>query len=188
MLHEIDQNNVKLYQGLVMHLNPKIVVGAKLRPTKLVRSLDFRPGLPNFNEVIKEIENVTSLKGKIFVNVKQGHFVISALENMDAASVEKEFLNKGDKLAKKLKKSFVWRNNKDAKLWGLKIRVPFKAEGMEWIQNLFAGSNSLLRHNLKEVVQIVQNCIVLVYTQILINLVCLIAHTKGWLGISDTQA
>ena len=134
------------------------------------------------------IENVTSLKGKIFVNIKQGHFVISALKNMDAASVEKEFLNKGDELAKKLKKSFVWRNNEDAKLWGLKIRVPFKAEGVEWIQNLFAGPNSLLRHNLKEVVQIAQNCIVLVYTQIPINLVRLIAHTKEWLGISDTQA
>ena len=188
MLHEIDRNNVRLYQGLVTHLNPKTVVGAKLKPTKLVGSLDFRLGLPNFNEVIKAIENVTSFKGKIFVNVKQGHFVISALENMDAASVEKEFLNKGDKLAKKLKKSFVWRNNEDAKLWGLKIRVPFEAEGVEWIQNLFAGPNSLPRHNLKEVVQIVQNCIVLVYTQIPINLVRLIAHTKGWLGISDTQA
>ena len=133
VLHEIDQNNVRLYQGLVVCLNPKTVVGAKSRPTKLVGSLDFRLGLPNFNEVIKAIENVTFLKGKIFVNVKQGHFVISALENMDAASVEKEFLNKGDKLAKKLKKSFVWRNNEDAKLWKLKIRVPFKAKGMEWI-------------------------------------------------------
>ena len=118
VLHKIDQNNVRLYQSLVVCLNPKTVVGAKLRPTKLVESLDFRPGLPNFNKVIKVIENVTSLKGKIFVNVKQGHFMISALENIDAASVEKEFLNKGDKLAKKLKKSFVWRNNKDAKLWG----------------------------------------------------------------------
>ena len=77
-----------------MHLNPKTVVGAKLKPTKLVGSLDFRPELPNFNKVIKVIENVTSLKGKIFVNVKQGHFVIPTLENMDAASVEKEFLNK----------------------------------------------------------------------------------------------
>ena len=188
VLHKIDRNNVRLYQGLVVCLNLKTVVGAKLRSTKLVGSLDFRPGLPNFNEVIKAIENVTSLKGKIFVNVKQGHFVISALENMDAASVEKEFLNKGDELAKKLKKSFVWRNNEDAKLWGLKIRVPFEAKGVEWIQNLFAGPNSLLRHNLKEVIQIAQNCIVLVYTQIPINLVCLIAHTKGWLEISDTQA
>ena len=101
VLHEIDWNNVRLYQGLVTHLNPKTVVGAKSRPTKLVGSLDFRLGLPNFNEVIKAIENVTSLKGKIFVNIKQGHFVISALENMDAASVEKEFLSKGDELAKK---------------------------------------------------------------------------------------
>ena len=103
MLHKIDQNNVRLYQGLVVCLNPKTVVGAKLRLTKLVESLDFRLGLPNFNKVIKVIENVTSLKGKIFVNIKQGHFVISALKNMDAASVEKEFLNKDDKLAKKLK-------------------------------------------------------------------------------------
>ena len=131
VLHEIDRNNVRLYQGLVMRLNPKTVVGAKLRPTKLVESLDFRPGLLNFNEVIKAIENVTSLKGKIFVNVKQGHFVISVLENIDAASVEKEFLNKGDKLAKKLKKSFVWKNNEDTKLWRLKIRVPFKAKDVE---------------------------------------------------------
>ena len=77
-----------------MHLNPKTVVGAKSRPTKLVGSLDFRPGLSNFNKIIKAIENVTFLKGKIFVNIKQGHFVISALKNMDAASVEKEFLNK----------------------------------------------------------------------------------------------
>ena len=169
-----------------MRLNPKTVVGAKSRPTKLVKSLDFRSRLPNFNEVIKAIENVTSLKGKIFVNIKQGHFVISVFKNMDAASVEKEFLNKGDKLVKKLKKSFVWKNNKDAKLWGLKIRVPFKAKGMKWIQNLFAGLNSFPRYNLKKVVQIVQNCIVLVYTQIPINLVHLIAHTKGWLGISDT--
>ena len=91
MLHKIDQNNVRLYQGLVMHLNPKTVVGAKLRSTKLVESLDFRPGLLNFNKVIKAIEHVTSLKGKIFVNVKQDHFVISTLESMDAASVEKEF-------------------------------------------------------------------------------------------------
>ena len=90
-----------------MCLNPKTVVGAKLRLTKLVESLDFRSGLPNFNEVIKAIENVTSLKEKIFVNVKQDHFVISALENIDAASVEKEFLNKDNELAKKLKKSFV---------------------------------------------------------------------------------
>ena len=59
---------------------------------------------------------------------------------------------------------------------------------MEWIQNLFAGPNSLPRYNLKEVVQIVQNCIVLVYTQIPINLVHLIVYTKEWLGISDTQA
>ena len=63
------------------------------------------------------------------MNIKQGHFMISVLKNMDAASVEKEFLNKGDELVKKLKKSFVWRNNKDAKLWRLKIRVLFKAEG-----------------------------------------------------------
>ena len=99
-----------------MCLNPKTVVGAKSRPTKLVGSLDFRPELPNFNEVIKAIENVTSLKRKIFVNVKQGHFVISALKIMDAASVEKEFLNKGDKLTKKLKKSFIWKNNENTKL------------------------------------------------------------------------
>ena len=158
MLQEINQNNVRLYQGLVVCLNPKTVVGAKLRPTKLVGSLDFKLGLPNFNKVIKTIEHVTSLKGKIFVNVKQGHFVISVLKNMDAASVEKEFLNKDDELAKKLKKSFIWRNNKVAKLWGLKIRVSFKAEGVEWIQNLFAGPNSLPRHNLKKVVQIAQNC------------------------------
>ena len=59
--------------------------------------------------------------------------MISVLKNLDAASVEKEILNKGDELAKKLKKSFIWRNNKDAKLWKLKIRVPFKAEGEEWI-------------------------------------------------------
>ena len=70
MMHEIDWNNVRLYQSLVMCLNPKIVVGAKLKPTKLVRSLDFRLELPNFNKVIKVIENVTSLKGKIFVNIK----------------------------------------------------------------------------------------------------------------------
>ena len=107
MLYEIDWNNVRLYQSLVMRLNPKTVVGAKLRPTKLVGSLDFRLRLSNFNEVIKAIENMTSLKGKIFVNIKQGHFVISALKNMDATSVEKEFLNKDDELAKKLKKSFV---------------------------------------------------------------------------------
>ena len=116
VLHEIDWNNIRLYQGLIIHLNPKTVVGAKLRSTKLVKSLDFRSKLPNFNKVIKAIENVTSLKGKIFVNIKQGHFVISALKNIDAVSVKKEFLNKGDELAKKLKKSFVWRNNKDAKL------------------------------------------------------------------------
>ena len=171
-----------------MCLNPKTVVGVKSRPTKLVGSLDCRLGLPNFNKVIKAIENVTSLKRKIFVNIKQSHFVISALKNMDAVSVEKEFLNKGDELVKKLKKSFVWRNNEDAKLWGLKIRVLFKAKGMKWIQNLFAGPNSLSRHNLKKVVQTAQNCIVLVYTQISINLVRFITHTKGWLGISDTQA
>ena len=99
-----------------MRLNPKTVVGAKSRPTKLVRSLDFRPGLPNFNEVIKAIENVTSLKGKIFVNVKQGHFVISVLKNIDATSIEKEFLNKGDELAKKLKKSFVWEEQRGRKI------------------------------------------------------------------------
>ena len=107
MLHEIDWNNVRLYQGLITHLNPKTVVGVKLRPTKLVESLDFRSRLLNFNKIIKVIENVTSLKGKIFVNVKQGYFMISALENMDVASVEKEFLNKGNKLVKKLKKSFI---------------------------------------------------------------------------------
>ena len=171
-----------------MYLNPKTVVGAKLRLTKLVGSLDFRSRLPNFNKVIKTIENVTTLKGKIFVNIKQGYFVVSVLENMNVVSVEKEFLNKGDELAKKLKKSFVWRNNKDAKLCGLKIRVPFKAKGEKWIQNLFTGSNSLLRHNLKKVVQIAQNCIILFYTQIFINFVCFIAHTKEWLRISTTQA
>ena len=79
-----------------MHLNSKTVVGAKSRPIKLVESLNFRLELSNFNEVIKAIEYVTSLKRKIFVNIKQGHFVISALKNIDAASVEKEFLNKGN--------------------------------------------------------------------------------------------
>ena len=132
-MHKIDQNNVRLYQGLVTCLNPKTVVGAKLRPTKLVGSLDFRPRLSNFNEVIKVIENVTSLKRKIFVNIKQGYFIISALKNIDVASVEKEILNKDDKLVKKLKKSFIWRNNKDTKLWKLKIKVPFKAKDEEWI-------------------------------------------------------
>ena len=87
-----------------------------MKSTKLVESLDFKPRLPNFNEVIKAIENVTSLKEKIFVNIKQGHFMISMLENIDAVSVEKEFLNKGNELTKKLKKSFVWRNNEDTKL------------------------------------------------------------------------
>ena len=43
VLHKIDQNNIRLYQGLVMHLNSKTVVGTKSRPTKLVESLDFRP-------------------------------------------------------------------------------------------------------------------------------------------------
>ena len=188
MLHKIDWNNIRLYQDLVTCLNPKTVVGAKSRPTKLVESLDFRPELPNFNKVIKVIENMTSLKGKIFVNIKQGHFVISALENMDATSVEKEILNKSNELAKRLKKSFIWRNNKDTKLWGLKIRVSFKAEGEEWIWNLFTGPNSLPRYNLKKVVQIVQNCIVLFYIQISINLVHFITHTKEWLRISTTQA
>ena len=107
MLHKIDQNNIRLYQGLVICLNPKIVVGAKSRLTKLVKSLDFRPKLPNFNKVIQAIEHVTSLKGKIFVNIKQGHFIISALKSMNAASVEKEFLNKGDEWTKKLKKFFI---------------------------------------------------------------------------------
>ena len=88
-------------------MNPKTIVGAKLKSTKLVKSLNFKPGLLNFNEVIKAIENVTSLKRKFFVNIKQGHFVISVLKNMDAASVEKEFLNKSNELVKKLKKSFV---------------------------------------------------------------------------------
>ena len=46
------------------------------------------------------------------------------------------------------------RNNKDTKLWGLKIRVPFEAKGEKWIQNLFIDLNSLLRYNLKKVVQI----------------------------------
>ena len=119
-----------------------------------MESLDFKLRLSNFNKIIKMIENVTSLKGKIFVNIKQGHFVISALENMDATSVEKEFLNKGNKLMKKLKKSFVWKNNEDVKLWKLKIRVLFKAEGEKWIWNLFTDPNSLLRHNLKEIIQI----------------------------------
>ena len=90
-MHKIDWNNVRLYQGLIAHLNPKTVVGAKLRPTKLVESLDFRLRLLNFNEVIKVIENVTSLKGKIFVNVKQGHFVISVLKNINVVSVKKRF-------------------------------------------------------------------------------------------------
>ena len=35
VLHKIDWNNVRLYQGLVIHLNPKTVVGAKLRLTRL---------------------------------------------------------------------------------------------------------------------------------------------------------
>ena len=116
VLHEIDWNNVRLYQSLVMHLNPKTVVEVKSRSIKLVESLDFIPVLSNFNKVIKAIEHVTSLKEKIFVNDKQSHFVISALENMDVASVKKEFLNKSNELIKKLKKSFIWRNNEDAKL------------------------------------------------------------------------
>ena len=99
-----------------MCLNPKTIVGVKLKPTKLVESLDFRLKLLNFNEIIKSIEHVTFLKGKIFINIKQGYFVISALENMDAASIEKKFLNKGDELTKKLKKFFIWRNNKNTKL------------------------------------------------------------------------
>ena len=107
VLHKIDWNNVRLYQSLVMCLNLKTIVEAKSRPTKLMGSLDFRPELSNFNKIIKTIENVTSLKRKIFVNIKQGHFVISAFKNMDVTSVEKEFLNKDDELVKKLKKSFI---------------------------------------------------------------------------------
>ena len=67
VLHKIDWNNVRLYQGLVVCLNPKTVVGAKSRPTKLVGSLDFRLGLPNFNEVIKVIVNTSTL-----VQTKEG--------------------------------------------------------------------------------------------------------------------
>ena len=99
-----------------MCLNPKTIVGAKSRSIKLVKSLNFRLKLSNFNKVIKVIENITFLKRKIFVNIKQGHFMISILENIDTTSVEKEFLNKSNELAKQLKKSFIWRNNKDAKL------------------------------------------------------------------------
>ena len=71
-----------------MCLNSKTVVEAKLKPIKLMKSLDFKLGLPNFNEVIKAIEHITSLKGKIFVNIKQGHYIISTLKNINAASVE----------------------------------------------------------------------------------------------------
>ena len=42
VMHEIDWNNVRLYQGLVMCLNPKIVVGAKSRPTKLIIGFQTR--------------------------------------------------------------------------------------------------------------------------------------------------
>ena len=89
------------------------------------------------------------------------------------------FLGLQARRRKKLKRSFIWCNNEDAKLWGLKIRVPFEADS---IQNLFHSPNSLPRHNLKEVVQIASNCIVLFYTQISVNLVRLIAHTNlvGW--------
>ena len=99
-----------------MYLNSKTVVGAKSRSTKLVKLLDFKPKLPNFNKVIKVIENITFLKKKIFVNIKQGHLVVSTFKNIDTTSVEKEFLNKDDELVKKLKKFFVWRNNEDIKL------------------------------------------------------------------------
>ena len=118
VLHEIDRNNVRLYQGLVMRLNPKTVVGAKSRPTKLVGSLDFRPGLPNFNEVIKAIENVTSLKGKIFVNIKQGHFVISALKNMDAASVEKRVFEQRRQIGKKTQEILCLEEQRGHKIVG----------------------------------------------------------------------
>ena len=53
VLHEIDRNNVRLYQGLVMRLNPKTVVGAKSRPTKLVGSLDFRWDFPTSTRLSK---------------------------------------------------------------------------------------------------------------------------------------
>ena len=53
-----------------MHLNPKTIVGVKSRLIKLVKSLDFRPKLSNFNKIIKAIKHVTSFKKKIFMNVK----------------------------------------------------------------------------------------------------------------------
>ena len=37
------------------------------------------------------------------MNVKQNHFVISVLKNINAVSIEKEFLNKGNELTKNLK-------------------------------------------------------------------------------------
>ena len=83
-----------------------------------------------------------------------------------------------------LESSCIWRINHNAHLWRIKIKLPYQISENEWIYNLFNGEDHLPSLNLKEMVQVFDNYIIIFYKSIPLSLVHFIAKTKGFIQIN----
>ena len=180
----IDIKNASLSTCLATKLNLSLIKEARVCLLFLVEAFAFPNEILTFPNFLRAIESQTNLKGSIRVEARAKHYAILAYKEEDILMIQFIIEEKGNLITNQLESSCIWRINHDAHLWGIKIRLPFQVSENEWIYNLFNGENCFPSFNLKEVVQVSDNCIIIFYKFIPLFLVCLIAKTKGFIWIN----
>ena len=164
--------------------NP-LIKGAKVCSLFPVGAFAFSNEIPTFPNFLRAIESQTNLKESIRVEARAKHYAILAYKKEDILMIQFTIEEKGNLIANQLKSSCIWRVNHDVHLWRIKIRLPFQVLENEWIYNLFNGEDCLLSLNLKEVVQVSEDCIIIFYKFTPLSLVWLIAKTKEFIWINS---
>ena len=170
-----------LFTCLATKLNLSLIKGAKVCPLFLVEAFAFLNEIPTFPNFLRAIESQTNLKRSIRVEARAKHYAILAHKEEDVLMIQTIIEEKGNLITNQLESSCIWRINHDAHLWGIKIRLPYQVSENKWIYNLFNGEDCFPSLNLKEVVQVFDDCIIIFYKSIPLSLVWLIAKTKGFI-------
>ena len=180
----IDIKNASLSTCLATKLNLTLIKGARVCPLFPVEAFAFLNKIPTFSNFLRAIESQTNLKGSIKVEARAKHYAILAHKEENILMIQSIIEEKGNLITNQLESSCIWRINHNAHLWGIKIRLPYQVLENEWIYNLFNGEDCLPSLNLKEVVWVSDDCIIIFYKSIPLSLVHLIAKTKGFIWIN----
>ena len=180
----IDIKNTSLSTCLATKLNSTLIKGAKVHPLFPVGAFAFPNEISTFPNFLRTIKSQTNLKRSIRVEARVKHYVILAHKEEDVFIIQSIIEEKGNLIANQLKSSCIWRINHDAHLWGIKIKLPYQVSENEWIYNLFNEEDHLPSFNLKEVIRVSDDCIIIFYKSIPLSLVHLIAKTKEFIQIN----